>query len=45
MVKNQGTKQRERRSLGDCGQWKANGQCVLKETNAVSATISISVEK
>ena len=27
VVKNQGTKQRERRSLGDCGQWKANGQC------------------
>ena len=27
MVKNQGTKQREQRSLGDCWQWKANGQC------------------
>ena len=27
MVKNQGTKQRERRSLGDCWQWEANGQC------------------
>ena len=26
-VKNQGTKQREQRSLGDCWQWKANGQC------------------
>ena len=26
MVKNQGTKQREQRSLGDCWQWKANGQ-------------------
>ena len=23
----QGTKQREQRSLGDCWQWKANGQC------------------
>ena len=27
MVKNQGTKQREQRSLGDCWQWKADGQC------------------
>ena len=27
LVKNQGTKQREQRSLGDCWQWKANGQC------------------
>ena len=27
MVKNQGTKQREQRTLGDCWQWKANGQC------------------
>ena len=27
MVKNQGTKQREQRSLGDCWQRKANGQC------------------
>ena len=26
VVKNQGTKQREQ-SLGDCWQWKANGQC------------------
>ena len=26
VVKNQGTKQREQRSLGDCWQWKANGQ-------------------
>ena len=26
VVKNQGTKQCEQRSLGDCGQWKANGQ-------------------
>ena len=28
VVKNQGTKQREQRTLGDCWQWKANGQCV-----------------
>ena len=27
MVKNQGTKQRVQRILGDCWQWKANGQC------------------
>ena len=27
VVKGQGTKQREQRSLGDCWQWKANGQC------------------
>ena len=27
VVKNQGAKQREQRTLGDCWQWKANGQC------------------
>ena len=27
MVKNQGTKQRQKRTPGDCWQWKANGQC------------------
>ena len=27
VVKNQGTKQREQRSLGDCWQWETNGQC------------------
>ena len=27
VVKNQGTKQREQRTLGECWQWKANGQC------------------
>ena len=27
VVKNQGTKQLEQRTLGDCWQWKANGQC------------------
>ena len=27
VVKNQGTKQREQRTLGDCWQWKASGQC------------------
>ena len=27
LVKNQRAKQREKRTLGDCWQWKANGQC------------------
>ena len=27
VIKNQGTKQREQRTLGYCWQWKANGQC------------------
>ena len=27
VVQNQGTKQREQRTLGDCWQWKGNGQC------------------
>ena len=27
MVKNQGTKQRGQRTLGNCWQWEANGQC------------------
>ena len=44
VVKNQRAKQREQRSLGDCWQWKANGQCSKKETIAVSGTISISVQ-
>ena len=44
VVKNQGSKQREQRSLGDVGDGKLTGS-VQKETIAVSATISISVEK
>ena len=28
VVKNQGTKQRVQRILGDCWQWEANGQCI-----------------
>ena len=44
VVKNQGTKQRVQRILRECWQWETNGQCV-KQTIAVSATISISVEK
>ena len=46
VVKNQGTKQRVQRILGDCWQWETNGQCVKGDNCiAVSATISISVEK
>ena len=44
VVKNQGTKQREQRTLGDCWQWWANGGSVLKETIAVSVTMLISVQ-
>ena len=44
VVKNQGSKQRVQRILGDCWQWKANGGSVLEETIAVSVTILISVE-
>ena len=32
VVKNQGTKQREQRSLGECWQWKADGQCSKGDT-------------
>ena len=32
VVKNQGTKQREQRSLGDSLRWKANGQCSKGDT-------------
>ena len=39
LVKNQGTKQREQRTLGDCWQWGKPTGSVLKETIAVSATI------
>ena len=28
VVKNQGTKHRVQRTLGDCWQWETNGQCV-----------------
>ena len=31
VVKNQEVKQREQRSLGDCWQWKANGQCSKRD--------------
>ena len=43
VVKNQGTKQREQRTLGDCWQWKANGQC-SKGDNCSFVTISINVQ-
>ena len=32
VVKNQGTKQRVQRILGDCWQWKGNGQCSKGDT-------------
>ena len=32
MVKNQVTKQREQRTLGNCWQWKANGHCSKGDT-------------
>ena len=44
MDKNQWTKQRVQRILGDVGNGKPTGS-VLEETIAVSATTSISVEK
>ena len=44
VVKNQGTKQRVQRILGDCWRWESNGQCI-KETIAVSAKMSISMDK
>ena len=31
VVKNQGTKQRVQRILGDCWQWESNGQCERKQ--------------
>ena len=34
VVKNQGTKQRGQRTLGDCWQWKANRQCVKGDTGS-----------
>ena len=44
MVKNQGTKQRGPRILGDCWQWKANGQCSRGDNCSFRHDI-ISVEK
>ena len=31
MLKNQGTKQRVQRILGDCWQWESNGQCIKRD--------------
>ena len=39
VVKYQGPKQRAQRTLGDCWQWKGNGQCSKGETIAVSGSI------
>ena len=44
VIKNQVAKLRVQRNLGDCWQWETNGS-FLEGTFAVSATISISVEK
>ena len=44
MVKNPGTKKRVQRTLGDCFYGKPMG-FFLKETIAVSVTLSISVSK
>ena len=44
VVKNQRVIQREQRSLGDCWQWKANGQCSKGDTFAVSDTRNICVQ-
>ena len=44
MVKNQGTKQRGQRILGDCWQWETNGQC-SEGDNCSSVTMRISVGK
>ena len=44
VVKNQGTKQRVQRILGDCWQWEFNGQC-SRGNNCSFATIPISVGK
>ena len=41
VVKNQGTKQREQRSLGDCWQWKFNGQC----SNGANCSVRHDVNK
>ena len=34
VVKNQGTKQRVRRILGDCWQWESNGQCAKGDNSS-----------
>ena len=43
VVKNQGTKHRGQRILGDCWQWEANGQC--SKGDNCSVTMSINVVK
>ena len=46
VVKNQGTKQRVQRILGDCWQWETNGQCVKGDNCSfrhVSAQIFVCV--
>ena len=45
VVKNQGTKQRVQRIIGDCWEWETNGQCCERRQLQFPLTISISVEK
>ena len=40
VVKNQGTKQRGQRILGDCWQWEFNGQCVKGDNCSFSHDIN-----
>ena len=40
VVKNQGTKQRVQRILGDCWQWETNGQCVKGDNCSLSHDIN-----
>ena len=44
VVKNQGTKQREQRTLGDCLQWKANWQCSKRRELQFPSRYQISVQ-
>ena len=41
VVKNQGTKQRIQRILGDCWQWETNGGSVLNETIPITSVIPV----
>ena len=45
VVKNQGTKQRVQRIIGDCWQWETNGQCVKGDNCSFRHDMKISVEK
>ena len=45
MVKNQETKQREQRILGDCWQWEANGQCSKEDNCSFRPDINTRAQK